>query len=77
MDKMIKIDRTIDIPAERSGRPCIYPWSDLAVGDSFFMPHQHSPYSMVRLYNNKLPKGKRIKITRKLEGEGQRVWRIK
>lgn len=73
----VKIDRNIDIPEKSSGAPYKYPWHSLAVGDSFLMDNTHSPASMVRSYNNKLPKKNRIKVRSKIEGNKRRVWRIK
>lgn len=72
----VKIKKGIPIPLESSGAPYKYPWSQLKVGDSFYMPHQQSPYSMLRAFNDKQLKKNKIKIRRKVEGEGQRIWRI-
>jgi hypothetical protein len=73
---MIKIQKKVELPKDKT-RPYRYPWNSLEVGDSFFIPHKNSPYTMLRQYNSGLPKKKKIKITRRLEGDGQRVWRIK
>lgn len=77
MKNVFKIEKTIPIPKASKGRPSLYPWSELQVGDSFYIPHQNSPYTMLRGYNLKKSKKKQIKIRRKLEGTGQRIWRIK
>ena len=75
---MIKIDKKIEIPkGSRNGRPWKYPWHELKIGDSFFIPHVHSIGNLVQNYNAGKDKKDQIKVTRRLEGEGQRVWRIK
>lgn len=77
----VKIQKDVTIPPlpgkEGGGRPNKYPWDKLQVGDSFYIDNQSSPYSMLKAYNYGLPIKKRIKITRRLEGKGQRIWRIK
>ncbi len=80
-EQKIKIQKGVPLTlphlSGKGGRPRTYPWDKLEVGDSFYMDHQHSPYSMLKAYNYSLPLNKRIKITRRKEGSGQRIWRIK
>jgi hypothetical protein len=74
----ITIDRNVEIPvpAKNSGRPPIYPWRKLAIGDSFFAPgktHQ-------TLGATAGTRGPGIKVTTRAVTEngvsGVRVWRI-
>lgn len=75
----VKIERGVPLTSRKNsgGCPNKYPWEKLEVGDSFYIDNQSSPYSMLKAYNYGLPIKKRIKITRRLEGNGQRIWRIK
>jgi len=35
----IKVDKDVPVPTSvRAGRPSRYPWSEMGVGDSFFIP---------------------------------------
>lgn len=77
VDKTVKIEKGIPAPATGSGGTYKYPWSKMKVGDSFYIPNQWSPYSLVKSYNKRLCKKYHIKIRRKIEGHGQRIWRIK
>lgn len=72
----MKVERNVKIPTRK--RASKYPWSDLKVGDSFFVHGAEKMYAMyaaVANYNKKLKKP--IKITLRKEGDGVRVWRIK
>ena len=82
--KMFKIDKTIPFPknakgAYRSGpnggRPAIYPWREMAPGDSVFFPMTTAARMSGTLggWKKKNP-GQRF-TTRK-EGDGLRVWRV-
>lgn len=77
VDKALKIDKGIPLPTNGSGASYKYPWHKMKVGDSFYVDNKWSPYSMVKSYNKKLSKKYHIKIRRRLEGDGQRIWRIK
>jgi hypothetical protein len=71
-----KIDSDIPLPA-RQGRPCIYPWSQLGVGDSFFHPDPKPSFAMAA-YHWAKTRGLKFK-TAKVEEKGKtgiRVWRI-
>lgn len=74
---MIKVEKKIKVPKKHGGGPKgKYPWNELKVGDSFFIPNSvSSPYSSLYSYNTnkaKIP----IKITTRKENGGLRVWRI-
>lgn len=74
----VNIDKGIVIPNKRTdGRPYKYPWHELKIGDSFLMENDHSASSMLKAYNSKLPKPKRIKIKTCVEKGKRRVWRVK
>ena len=73
---MMKVESGIPVPARTSrqgGRPCIYPFAGLEVGDSFFVPGK----TVKTLSQTASKAAKRLKIqliTRTVEG-GVRVWR--
>lgn len=64
-----KIDKNIPVPAANSGRKRVYPWTDMEVGDSFFVPDKTREQ-----VNAVSPHGK---YTKRNENGGVRVWRIK
>lgn len=77
-----KIDKGVPIP-ERARTPK-YPWGDLEVGDSFFLPKEEDDGKRYRAYiaagsftcNN--AKGIRLKAIMREEGgkRGTRIWRV-
>lgn len=69
-----KIEKGIPVPSHR-GAPSKYPWEQMEVGDSFFVPAEDTTKNFGSLARTS---GKRMgaKFTsRKLDG-GWRVWRI-
>jgi hypothetical protein len=68
------IEKGIPIPSVRGGKIEKYPWSQLAVGDSFFVP-PGMRISGYRGYRSRKGDGKKF-TTRKMDG-GIRVWRVK
>jgi hypothetical protein len=77
---MFKIDKGIPIPDKSQTSERKYPWSTMAVGDSFFVPAGDKPAHKVqqRLAGASKPKGK--KFTSRVQVEegvtGVRVWRV-
>ncbi len=74
---MIKVDKKKPIPERKTGLPSKYPFKELKVGDSFFIPDKakkNGIYACLAHFNKK--KAIPIKITIRIEGEGLRVWRI-
>lgn len=76
---MIKIDKNIPLPAgggKHSGPKRKYPFHDMAVGDSFFVPGKRttdlSP-SVTQFRNKYAPESM---FTTRAEPGGVRVWRI-
>jgi hypothetical protein len=70
---MIQIDK--DVPMPKEVRYNKYPWLEMAVGDSFFIPDGTKNYpSRVAGYATKRHAPKRF-TARRVEG-GTRVWRI-
>lgn len=66
----VKIEKNVPIP-DNAGRPSLYPWRTLKVGESFLV---NQPKFMVGNANTRhAPK----KFVTKKEGKGTRVWRIK
>lgn len=76
MDK-IKIEKGIAMPSPLNGVANRYPFDEMEVGDSFYVPNVHknfSIYSCVYHYNAKNKKD--IKISQRRENNGVRIWRI-
>lgn len=73
---MIKVESGIPVPARtnrQGGRPSIYPFADLKVGESFFVPGK----TVKTMSQTASKAAKRLGIeviTRTVEG-GVRVWR--
>lgn len=72
MKEQFKIEKGIKVPQKKSSK---YPFADMVVGDSFFVPSANVNSARVNGY--KYAKENRIKIlVRDCEG-GARIWRIK
>jgi len=73
MEKTIKIEKNIPIPAARAGRASKYPLADMEVGDSFSFPASRltSVASMVHQCSKKT----NAKFTMR-GGEINRCWRV-
>ena len=72
-----KIEKGVPIPPRRQsgGAPMKYPWKDLQIGDSFFVPKQTvHPFSGQA---NTTGKRFNMKFTLRAENGGVRVWRVK
>lgn len=73
-----KIDSSVPLPESRRGR-LVYPWRDMDIGDSFFVPNgdQSGISAAARTY------GKRHRVKFALRSvtekgvKGVRAWRIK
>jgi hypothetical protein len=68
----MKIDKGIPMP-KRNTRNSRYPWKELEVGDSFFIPGSSNGYSTVT-YANKVYAPKRFACRK--DNAGVRIWRI-
>lgn len=70
---MIKVDKNITLPKPfRPGKPPIYPWEDMEIGDSFVAPSKVKS-SVVAANRRHSP----MKFTCRDMGDGKfRVWRI-
>lgn len=72
-----EVEKNIPIPKMKTGpgRSSIYPWEELEVGDSFFVPGK-TPKQMSGLASSRSKRGDGVKFkTRSVEG-GCRVWRV-
>ena len=76
---MFEVESDITIPPHR-GRPTLYPWANMNVGDSFFVPDVpgRKRNRGISAANNRAfdPKIKEKYATRSVEG-GVRIWRVK
>jgi len=74
--KIFEINKDIPIPI---GNPCsIYPWRDLEIGDSFFVPNKNSGSFGSVIFSAKKRTGRNFTSRSVIEnGEhGVRIWRI-
>ena len=75
----IKIEKGIPIPGRRGGATVIYPWLELEIGESFFVPANGMPLHRVQ---QRLNPARHIRFGHKFisrqmpEEDGVRVWRI-
>ncbi len=67
-----KIEKNIPVPAPMSGTK--YPFKNMEIGDSFFIPFERVATTKVAGYKYAAANGVKISF-RKVEG-GARVWRI-
>jgi hypothetical protein len=86
MNNSFKIEQNVPLPAIPRGAPpspIKYPWSELNVGDSFFVPLVDKNIMAIRtaiildLKKFSTQTGQKIKITTRAIDNGVRVWRIK
>ena len=69
------IDTNIPIPKPRSGHKAYYPWKELEIGESFFVPGKRKATGAYRIKDCETRKF--ISERRVEDGvEGVRVWRI-
>lgn len=76
-----RIEKNIPIPRRQQGMPCPYPFLDMSVGDSFFVPCENAKRTMgiidkaKRRFIQMTPGGYRFSC-RTVQG-GVRCWRTK
>lgn len=72
----MKIEKNLPIPSSVVGRPAIYPWADMEIGDSFLAMPDGGKTSLTSKLSTCAAHafGKGNYATRK-EGDGVRVWR--
>lgn len=79
MKSMFNITKNVPLPKRKhgSGRRSIYPFKDMDVNDSFFVPNK-KVFTSNRFYEKNNPKTK-FSIRRVTENgvKGIRVWRVK
>lgn len=75
----LSIERGLEIPDIDNGRPSMYPFEDMSVGDSFFVPvRKGRKIQSLRTTLYTISKRKGVKIsmrTIKKPKHGLRVWR--
>ena len=74
---MIKIDKEIPMPESRSTGTSIYPFEDLEIGDSFFVPGKSRAQMDNACGHWRKKKGWKFTVERRTENDviGARVWR--
>lgn len=73
---MIPVDSNIPMPASKVGRPVLYPFKHLEVGESFFIPKSRRKIGSLIMRNSR--KLRRTFESRQWEQDGVqgiRVWR--
>lgn len=71
---MFTIEKSIPIPATRKPNE-VYPFQELEVGDSFFVPFTVSNPGSVRACASAYAKRHSVKLVCKKVEDGMRVWR--
>jgi hypothetical protein len=69
---MFEIDKEVPFPTKVK-----YPWNEMAIGDSFFVPHKKGKgniYSLVHFHNRRNPE---TEFAVRRVDDGYRVWRLK
>ena len=67
------MEQGVPIPEGRSGRPRMYPWPEMKVGDSVFIAGNPSkPRASLNLWKAKTPTSRFVTRT---EPGGVRIWR--
>jgi hypothetical protein len=76
MNVIIEKNKPIPETKTKQGK---YPWSDMAIGDSFLAGSRHLAFGSLANYNSRMKrlKQRQIKIETHMEGDKCRVWRIK
>jgi hypothetical protein len=86
MNNSFRIEQNIPVPTIPRGAPpspIKYPWAEMKIGDSFFVPLVDKTIITIRgAINIDLKKfsnqtGNKIKITTRAIDNGVRVWRLK
>lgn len=70
-----QIEKGIDLPAKRISRGSKYPFADMSVGDSFYVPGI-KPSTMSNTASRFAKEHEGFKFSVRAEGEGARVWRV-
>lgn len=74
---MFKIEKGVPLPADdRPGRRAKYPFEDMDIGDSFFVPGHMKMASTISAAGRKLGMKFRYKVQTESGTEGTRVWRV-
>lgn len=83
----IKIEKNIPIPDKFRGANNKYPFKDMKVGDSFFIPFAGSGYKDISILHNSINNARRLYVSLNKEkefvssktkdGTGLRIWRAK
>ena len=69
-----QITKGLPIPKISAGRPAIYPFAALEVGDSFSAGNEEA--GKVRRAASAFSRNHKVRFTVRKEGEGVRCWRI-
>lgn len=71
---MFTIEKGVRVPPKCAGRPCIYPWEKMKVGDSFFIKMEQKSISGAATgYGSR----HHMRFVTRKEKSGTRIWRTK
>jgi hypothetical protein len=71
---MFKIEKHIPVPESRRGRPALYPFADMAPGESFFVAEAEQRLVAIRRAASSHTRYTGKKFTVRLVDGGVRVW---
>lgn len=74
---MIKIDKKIKMPTPEKGRKAKYPWSEMKIGDSFFIEGGKKGKLLAAGSSWAKRNKRKIKFSIRSINGGTRIWRIK
>jgi hypothetical protein len=73
----IKIDKNVPVPANSHRRQTKYPWNEMAVGDSIFLPGTIGVRDRLSASSRQFAKRHAgFAFVMRKEGAGYRVWRV-
>lgn len=74
---MIEIETDVPLTASyKNGRPEVYPWRKLEVGDSFFVPEERTAPKHIEKRAYEAAKRTGRKFTCRRQDGGVRIWRV-
>ena len=83
MEKPIQVDKGIPVPVRQHTRKSFWPFDDMKIGDSFFVPILQNAERLVtrnrvaQACSQRKRRDPKLNYTIRWEGNGIRVWRIK
>lgn len=78
MNEEFKIEKGVALPRARGGTVKRYPWREMEIGDSIFIPCENgeTPAQVMMRLGGSLAYARPFVFTRRRMPDGVRVWRI-